>query len=208
MAEDNVNSLKDSPFNKELNRSILEIMEKYATLVCEYIAFISDKKNISHKKHFPYLLERGLDTITHVFVMILFYTKNLELTYYHSQKSFYFYVEFIEQILDVQHTFLHLSSRDASIFVYKKTIYEINQECRKETENSPHDDEQFKKINAYTQIYKEIPIKVLPTFHKAIMKHNLSMSQLSQVHHFVSECEDETNIMNMFRGNALLFDSF
>lgn len=198
MAEDNTNSLKDSPFNKELNRSLPEIMEKYACLVCEYVSFISEKKNISHKKHFPYLLARGLDTITHVFVMILFYTKNVELTYYHSQKSFYFYVEFIEQILDVQHTFLHLSSRDASIFVYKKTIYEINQECRKETENTPHDDEQFKKINAYTQIYKEIPISLLPAFHVSIMKHDLTINQLTRVFHFVSECEDENEILNLW----------
>lgn len=197
MAEDNVNSLKDSPFNKELNRTISEIMEKYATLVCEYVSFIVEKKNISHKKHFPYLLARGLDTITHVFIMILFYTKNLELTYYHSQKSFYFYVEFIEQILDVQHTFLHLSSRDASIFVYKKTIYEINQECRKEIENTPHDNEQFKKINAYTQIYKEIPIKLLPAFHTSIMKHDLTINQLSKVLLVVSESEDEKDIVHI-----------
>lgn len=197
MAEDNVNSLKDTPFNKELNRSIPEIMEKYATLVCEYVSFINDKHNISHKKHFPYLLERGLDTITHVFIMILFYTKNLELTYYHSQKSFYFYVEFIEQILDVQHTFLHLSSRDASIFVYKKTIYEINQECRKETENSPHDEEQFKKINAYTQMYKEIPIHLLPSFHSCIMKYNLSINQIASVYHYVIEREGENEITDI-----------
>jgi hypothetical protein len=197
MTEDNANSLKDTPFNKELNRSISEIMEKYSTLICEYISFISDKQNISHKKHFPYLLERGLDTITHVFIMILFYTKNLELTYYHSQKSFYFYVEFIEQILDVQHTFLHLSSRDASIFVYKKTIYEINQECRKEIENSAYDDEQFKKINAYTQIYKEIPIHLLPSFHLSIMKHDLTINQLTRVYHYVIERDDDTELFNL-----------
>lgn len=197
MAEDNANSLKDTPFNKELNRSISEIMEKYSTLVCEYVFFISDKKNISHKKHFPYLLERGLDTITHVFIMILFYTKNLELTYYHSQKSFYFYVEFIEQILDVQHTFLHLSSRDASIFVYKKTIYEINQECRKEIENSAYDDEQFKMINACTQIYKEIPPHLLPAFHSYIMKYDLTINQLTRVYHYVIERDSDNEILNI-----------
>jgi hypothetical protein len=194
MAEDSMNSLKESSFNKELNQSVPEIIEKYVSLVIEYTMFIRDKKNILYKKHYPYILARGLDTITHVFIMILFYTKNIELTYYHSQKSFYYYVEFIEQILDVQHTFLHLSSRDASIFVYKKTIYEINQEHRKETENNFEDDERFKKINAYAQIYKEVPIEILPAFHTNIIKLNLTIEQLEKVFHYV--CDGENDMLN------------
>lgn len=191
MAEDSLNSLKESSFNKELNQSVPEIMEKYVSLIIEYTTFIRDKTNILYKKHYPYILARGLDTITHVFIMILFYTKNIELTYYHSQKSFYYYVEFIEQILDVQHTFLHLSSRDASIFVYKKTIYEINQEHRKETENNAEDDERFKKINAYAQIYKEVPIEILPAFHANIVKQNLTIEQLGKVFNYVSDGEND-----------------
>ena len=199
MAEDSMNSLKESSFNKELNQSVPEIMEKYVSLVVEYTTFIRDKNNILYKKHYPYILSRGLDTITHVFIMILFYTKNIELTYYHSQKSFYYYVEFIEQILDVQHTFLHLSSRDASIFVYKKTIYEINQEHRKETENNVHDDEQFKQINAYAQIYKEVPIEFLPEFHANIVKLNLTIDQLGKVFHYVSDSENKNDVLNFLQ---------
>jgi hypothetical protein len=199
MAEDSMNSLKESSFNKELNQSVPEIMEKYVSLIIEYTTFIRDKNNILYKKHYPYILARGLDTITHVFIMILFYTKNIELTYYHSQKSFYYYVEFIEQILDVQHTFLHLSSRDASIFVYKKTIYEINQEHRKETENNIHDDEQFKQINAYAQIYKEVPIELLPAFHASIIKLNLTMDQLGKVFHYVSDSENKNDVLNFLQ---------
>lgn len=196
MAEDSMNSLKESSFNKELNQTVPEIMEKYVSLVVEYTTFIRDKNNILYKKHYPYILARGLDTITHVFIMILFYTKNIELTYYHSQKSFYYYVEFIEQILDVQHTFLHLSSRDASIFVYKKTIYEINQEHRKETENNAENDAQFKKINAYAQIYKEVSIELLPAFHDTIIKLNLTIDQLGKVFNYVCDSENKNDVLN------------
>jgi len=41
-------------------------------------------------------------------------------------------VEFIGQIGDDNHTFLQLSSKDASLFVFKKTIFTINNEYRKE----------------------------------------------------------------------------
>jgi hypothetical protein len=41
-------------------------------------------------------------------------------------------VEFIGQIGDDNHSFLQLNSKDASLFVYKKTIFNINNEYRKE----------------------------------------------------------------------------
>lgn len=44
------------------------------------------------------------------------------------KKAYYFYIEFIEQISDNNVTFLQLSSRDAILFVYKRTIFELNNE--------------------------------------------------------------------------------
>jgi hypothetical protein len=187
------NSLKDQPYNKELNRPISEIVEKYVALIGEYYAFIKENPNIIHKKQYPYLLARGLDTITHVFTVILFYTKNLEITYYHSQKSFYFYVEFIEQILDAQNAFLHLDSRDASIFVYKKTIYEINPGLRADVENTPEIDDQFKLINAYIQIYKEVPFESTAGLHTLLSAKGLDMQMLMNIYEIVST--PEINIM-------------
>ena len=56
------------------------------------------------------------------------YTKNIELTMFHSKKALYYYIEFIGQISDVSvhHSYLQLNSKDATLFVYKKTIYDIN----------------------------------------------------------------------------------
>ena len=59
------------------------------------------------------------------------YTKNLELTVHHCKKAFLYYVEFIGQIGDDNHTFLQLNSKDATLFVYKKTIFDINNEYKK-----------------------------------------------------------------------------
>jgi hypothetical protein len=160
-----INSLS---FNPKLTCNLSEILQKYVSLILEYTDFISEKVNIKNKKYYDYLYNRGLDTISHVFLLILFYTKNMDITYYHSQKAFYFYVEFIEQILDVQHSFLNLTSRDATMFVYKKTIYEINSEYRKllDTNNDNNDnininlnhiankDVKFDLLNSYIEIYK------------------------------------------------------
>lgn len=148
-------------FNKSITCNVSDIVNKYISVIIEYTNLISDKPSIKNKKYYRYIYMRGLDTITHVFTMILFYTKNIDITYYHSQKSFYFYVEFIEQIIDIQHTFLNLHSRDASIFVYKKTIYEIQSEYKKLIESKDenlsvdkNDTYKLDLINKHISIYK------------------------------------------------------
>jgi hypothetical protein len=110
-----------------------------------------------NKLYYNFILERGLETIIHVFLVIFYYTKNLDLTFYHSQKAYYFYIEFIEQISDDNITFLQLSSRDATLFVYKKTIYELNNEYIKHI-NEPSIDEKniLNVVETYISIYKII----------------------------------------------------
>jgi hypothetical protein len=143
-------------YKNYLDTSLKEILIKYTTLVTEYIELVSEKINITKMYYYKYIFIRGLDTITTVFKLLLYLTKNIELSYYHSQKAFYFYVEFIEQISDDQNSFLQLSSREACMFVYKKTIFEINNDFRKNMlENT--EELYFKSIiDNYLYIYKHI----------------------------------------------------
>jgi len=105
--------------------TIPDILNKYNLLIIEYIGYIKEKGNFS-----DFIISRGIDTISHVFAMMLYYSQNLDMSYYHSQKAFYFYVEFVGQIMD-DSNLLQLSSRDAVMFVYKKTIFEINVNIQK-----------------------------------------------------------------------------
>ena len=116
-----------------MNCDVSNILEKYIILLFEYMLFLFEKIKITKKKvaYFRYIFERGFDTITRVFTGLIEYTKNIDLAFYHSQKAFYFYIEFIEQISDVQNSFLQLTSRDAVMFVYKRTIFEVNKEMVK-----------------------------------------------------------------------------
>ena len=119
-------------YNKTFDVNINnDIMNKYIELVIEYFKFIFENSKIQKLTYSKFIIIRGLETITNVFNIILYYTKNINLTYFQCQKSFYYYIEFIGQITEEQHTFLQLSSRDAIIYVYKKTFYEINNDFRK-----------------------------------------------------------------------------
>lgn len=150
-------------YNKKLDDSIEEVYNKYIGIINEYIihhldTLYNDNSKINPQKMHQYLIT-GIQCISHVFKIIILYTKNLNLTIYHSQRAFYFYVEFMEQMMEDMHTFLQLTPKDACLFVYKKTIYELNNDYRseyniKETKNE-------KTLNMIMDIYYKLTINLI-----------------------------------------------
>ena len=152
-------------YKNELDTEIGEVAEKLSELLIDYFKFIT--YNIKLKKYnlWRFIITRGLDTVIHVFNHILLYTKNLDVTYFHCQKAFYFYSEFVSQISEDEKMFLQLSSRDATTYVYKKTIYEINSEQKKKNEYvSCYTREKLDVINSYANIYKIFIIKLINNY--------------------------------------------
>lgn len=84
-------------------------------------------KNIVTKKihYVDFIYKQGMKCLNHIYTILLHYTNNMSFTYYHCEKGIYYFTEFISQI-ENENSFLKLSSIDAIIFVYKKTIYNIN----------------------------------------------------------------------------------
>ena len=151
-----------SNYKEVFNNSVPEILNKFVDVILEYMRFISEKRIMKNKLYYRFIFERGIETLIHVFSVILYYTKNLELTFYHTQKAYYFYIEFIEQISDDNVTFLQLSSRDATMFVYKKTIFDLNNEYKKNINEPTQEDKIILEIfNSYTYIYKRIILFII-----------------------------------------------
>ena len=124
---DNISNIDN--YNSLLDETAYTIFSKLHEITIEYISHFDEIINIS--KDNTCILLKGLHCICNVFYFILLYTKNIELTYHHSKQSILYYVEFIQQIGDDNQGFLQLSSKDAVIFVYKKTIFDINTEIKK-----------------------------------------------------------------------------
>jgi hypothetical protein len=146
-------------YKKSLDCSISIAASKYADLLIEYYKTIYSSIHLKNPTYSKYVIIRGLDTLTNVFLNVLSSTKNIDLTCFHCQKAFYFYVEFIEQISDDEKTFLQLTSRDATTYVYKKTIFEINQELKKP--NDSEHNEKYKKIGHYVNIFQMYLLKII-----------------------------------------------
>jgi hypothetical protein len=133
--ENNYSLLSSENYKKALDCDVVEAAKKYSQLIIDYYKFIVENLKITNVGFSKFIIIRGLDTITNVFLHVLYFTKNINLTYFHCQKSFYFYVEFVGQISDVEKTFLQLTSRDATTYVYKKTIFELKSDFKKPSEN-------------------------------------------------------------------------
>ena len=124
---------------------------RYVELINEYMLYVVENMIIQDDTYLLFLIRRGVETIMHCFKFLLMYTKNLELTIYQCKKALYYYIEFIGQISDVSlhHSYLQLNSKDATLFVYKKTIYDINNVYRK---NFTLEDEDQQFLNSISNI--------------------------------------------------------
>ena len=146
----------------------VEMFEKYIEVVSKYIAYFRNTITVSNNiEYYKYILIKGINTICHVFRILFLYTKNIDLVIHHCEKSFFYYIEFIRQIDENNHNLLSLNSNDATYFVFKKTIYEINHEYRKNF-NSLEDDNinvinnrKINNANIVIDVYNHLLIKVI-----------------------------------------------
>lgn len=126
--ENNLYNLKlKETYETYLDSRIKEIMINYTTLINYYVIYSIENiksNNIS-------IFDKGFSLISNIFIVILMYTRNLNITIHHTQKGILYYIEYITQITDKDDTmFFNLTLKDAVVYVYTKTIYDINEEIK------------------------------------------------------------------------------
>ena len=119
-------------YKSELTDNLEDILFKYNQIINDYTQVYMENIKITDKNYYYYLFLNKIKTINNLFSIILLYTRNLNISNFYTQKSFYLYIEFISQIDNINHSFLELNGKDASLFVFKKTIYEIDNNYRKD----------------------------------------------------------------------------
>jgi hypothetical protein len=132
------------------------IIKKYIAILNEFFITYNGNDCITKQTNDTNYILTAIDSLSHIFFNLLLYTNNLDLTYHNTQRSLYYYIEFILQISDTEHSFLNLSSHDATIFIYKKTIFEINDDYKKEFIQTPEMIKLFDKLTFIANINKII----------------------------------------------------
>ena len=143
-------------YNKTITDNEDEIYSKYTNIIIQYLLLGIEKIKNQNVEYVKYILIKGVFTISYVFKMLLMYTCNLQLTYHHCQKSYSYYIEFIGQIGDDAVTYLQLNSKDAALFVYKKTIFDILEEVKKKYTEVDVNDKKNKNVSIMMDIYNKV----------------------------------------------------
>jgi len=148
-------------YNKEIDVPEHILFLKYIGLIHEFIEYSADNIFIQKTEYLKYILITGIKNILYIFNFLILYTKNLDLTIYHTQKAILYYIEFIGQIGDDNHSFLKLNTKDATLFIYKKTIFEINNDFRKTYDEGEETKIKMKNLHLYIDCYNNIIINTI-----------------------------------------------
>lgn len=138
----NLNTITN--YKAKYDATILETYDVFNTIMLNYINHFISTVQIIDKQYYAFIFKNGLDMLSCVFGLIYYYTKNLHITKHYSEKAFFLYCEFVGKIGDNDHSFLKLNVKDALLFVYKKTIFEIN---NNQTRNFKLDDTEKNHID-------------------------------------------------------------
>lgn len=122
----NINDLTN--YNERYTNSTLEIYELYNTLLTNFINHFSYSVVMHDRHYYSFILKNGIDMMFNVFSLIYYYSKNARITKYYSERALFIYCEFVGKLAqnNSDHSFLKLNVKDALLFVYKKTIFDIN----------------------------------------------------------------------------------
>ncbi len=114
----------------------MQIVERYFNVINEYFDKAKDCTFINATNESSNQLLIGIHSIHRVFEYVLLKTKNPEKAYYTSQQTYYYYLEYLEQIHTSPHLSDNMDSSDVIQFVYKKTLCDLFDGVEGEHSNS------------------------------------------------------------------------
>ena len=137
-------------YNLLCDFNILEACDAYINIILHYI-----KHNDLILKTINLYTFKGIEIICNIFLYTLLYTKNLKLTIETTHNATYLFVEYIYQIFnkDNEFVFVNLTINDAIMYVYRKTIFEINDNHKKKFKNSVLEKQIYEIITIFVKSY-------------------------------------------------------
>ena len=167
-------------YNYENTTSLLV---NYFNMINEFICHITRILPRPDKKTNLFIINRGLEGINSIFNILYMYTKNSDLTIYHCKKCSLYYVEFIGQIGEDIHSYLQLNSKDALLFILKKSIFEINENKREKFVINDKDNKYLENIDKITHVYNKLLIYILNLDEENLIidKTNIILKNISKI---------------------------
>ena len=129
MDEKIVNLSNKDNYLTELDCGYHELTQAYIVMVEYYITTIEQTVQMDDKSYYRYILCKGIENLKNIFRLLLVYTKNKAMAAFQTEKAMLYYVEFMGQISNEHSFIINLNGKDATLFIFKKTLYDlINQD--------------------------------------------------------------------------------
>jgi len=90
-----------------------------------YITTIEQTVQMDDKSYYRYILCKGIENLKNIFRLLLVYTKNKDMAAFQTEKAMLYYVEFMGQISNEHSFIINLNGKDATLFIFKKTLYDL-----------------------------------------------------------------------------------
>jgi|TARA_B110000967_G_scaffold8110_1_gene8148 hypothetical protein len=162
-------------YKDEINYSETTLFLKFVGMIHEFMIACNERIDIENEEYVKHILITGIKNTSYIYKFILLYTKNLELALYHTQKSILYYVEFITQLGEDSQNLLKLTTTDATLFIYKKTVFDINDDYKQSYEETSDTKKIMKQLDLYMEVYAAILVQYISYFD--LKQHDLAQLQ-------------------------------
>jgi len=102
-----------------------QLIDIYTTVIIKYLDAIKCITFMPSETDYDCILYTGINIIQRIFEYTLITRMNLENAHHYSQKSYVYFIEYMEQIY-INGLSHHFSRNDVILFIYKKTILDMN----------------------------------------------------------------------------------
>jgi hypothetical protein len=109
-----------------------QIIDKYFIITKDYFEAIKSLSSMHNRDDISNIVFVGLNCIHRVFEYVLYKTKNIDTAVGMAQQTYFYYLEYIEQIHSTELLF-RIKQSEAILFVYKKTVFELFEGNKKES---------------------------------------------------------------------------
>jgi len=139
-------------YKKAYSDTPVAVVCLFNDIITMYLEYIVKTTYISDESYLSHTVNLGLESLHYVFSFLYLYTKNSALAKHHTENGCYIYCEFIGNI-GIKHDSLRINSKDAQLFMLKKTIYLIDNKHTRNFKLTNQEHEHINYIDTLSEMY-------------------------------------------------------
>ena len=196
-------------YNKNFDSDNTKPVTSYLRLLLEYLKVSLSNLVVQDNEYYNFILKRGIKTLTHCFNMMFMYSKNLDIVEQSCNKAICYYIEFMGQIGEDSNSYLQLNSKDATLFVYKKILFDIDDTFKKNFILNQKDKKYLENINLNNNLLHDILNNILDieknNERKILIENSIKYVDLFSNKYLIKKFNDEDIRTIRYFVNSIVF---